>query len=94
MPFVEKEIYTFGHFVLDPAERVLSCGGTPVCPTPGAFDTLLVLVRNPGRVLTKDGSGHFFHDFTTVLRLTSSRCRREPRQGFPAWPPFPGVEIG
>jgi DNA-binding winged helix-turn-helix (wHTH) protein len=54
MPFVEKEIYTFGHFVLDPAERVLSCEGTPVYLTPKAFDTLLFLVRNPGRMLTKD----------------------------------------
>jgi hypothetical protein len=53
MPFVDKEIYTFGHFVLEPAERVLSCEGTPVYLTPKAFDTLLCLVRNPGRMLHK-----------------------------------------
>src|SRR5215831_10392785 len=54
MSLAEKEIYRFGHFTLDPTERVLSCEGTPVSLTPKAFDTLLCLVRNPGRMLTKD----------------------------------------
>ena len=54
MSLAEKEIYRFGHFTLDPTERVLSCEGTPVSLTPKAFDTLLCLVRNHGHVLTKD----------------------------------------
>jgi TolB-like protein/DNA-binding winged helix-turn-helix (wHTH) protein len=51
---MEKEIYRFGSFLLDPVERILSCQGNPVSLTPKAFDTLLCLVRNQGRMLTKD----------------------------------------
>src|SRR6516162_6357896 len=54
MSLTEKEIYRFGHFILDPTERVLSCEGIPVSLTPKAFDTLLCLVRNHGHVLSKD----------------------------------------
>src|SRR5215469_155144 len=54
MSLAEKEIYQFGHFTLDPTERVLSCEGMPLLLTTKAFDTLLCLVRNPGRMLTKD----------------------------------------
>ena len=54
MSLMEKEIYEFGPFLLDPRERVLSCDGTIVSLTPKAFETLLCLVRNQGRVLTKD----------------------------------------
>jgi len=54
MPLVEKEIYRFDRFVLDPVERLLSCDGAPVSLTPKAFDTLICLVRNQGRMVTKD----------------------------------------
>src|SRR5262245_1804792 len=54
MSLMEKEMYYFGPFSLDPSERVLSHDGTPLTLTPKVFDTLLCLVRNPGRVLTKD----------------------------------------
>ena len=54
MPLVEKEIYSFDRFFLDPVGRILSCEGTPVSLTPKAFDTLLCLVRNQGRLVTKD----------------------------------------
>jgi len=54
MPLVEKEIYRFDRFVLDPVERILLCDGTPVSLTPKAFDTLVCLVRNQGRMVTKD----------------------------------------
>ena len=50
----DKEIYRFDRFVFDPAERILSCDGSPVSLTPKAFDTLLCLVRNQGRMVTKD----------------------------------------
>ena len=52
MSLVDKEIYRFDRFVLDPAERILSCDGTAVSLTPKAFDTLLCLVRNQGRMVT------------------------------------------
>lgn len=54
MPLVDKEIYRFDRFLLDPVERILSCDGTPVSLTPKAFDTLICLVRNQGRMVTKD----------------------------------------
>jgi DNA-binding winged helix-turn-helix (wHTH) protein len=39
---------------LDPAERVISRDGVPLALTPKVFDTLVCLVRNRGRLLTKD----------------------------------------
>src|SRR5215469_942209 len=54
MSLMEKEIYEFGPFLLDPAEHMLSCEGHPVSLTPKAFETLVCLVRNQGRMLTKD----------------------------------------
>lgn len=46
--------YLFGPFELDPRARLLSRDGVPVALTNRVFETLLVFVRNPGRVLTKD----------------------------------------
>jgi len=54
MPLTEKEMYEFGPFSLDPTERVISRDGTPVPLTPKVFDTLVYLVCNRGRLLTKD----------------------------------------
>jgi TolB-like protein/DNA-binding winged helix-turn-helix (wHTH) protein len=54
MPLTEKEMYEFGPFSLDPTERVIFRDGTPVPLTPKVFDTLVYLVRNRGRLLTKD----------------------------------------
>ena len=54
MSLMDKEIYEFGPFSLDPYERVISRDGTPLPLTPKVFDTLLCLVRNRGRLLTKD----------------------------------------
>src|SRR5687768_3909632 len=47
-------IYEFGRFVLCPHERVLLADGEPVHLTDKVFDTLLVLIQNNGRLLTKD----------------------------------------
>jgi Tol biopolymer transport system component/DNA-binding winged helix-turn-helix (wHTH) protein len=46
--------YQFGHFRLEPDARLLLHDGQPVTLTPKAFDTLLALVRQPGRVLTRE----------------------------------------
>jgi DNA-binding winged helix-turn-helix (wHTH) protein len=54
MSLMEKEMYEFGAFSLDSAERVLSRDGSSLTLTPKVFDTLLCLVRNRGRLLTKD----------------------------------------
>jgi TolB-like protein/DNA-binding winged helix-turn-helix (wHTH) protein/Tfp pilus assembly protein PilF len=48
------QIYEFGPFRLEPAERKLLRGREIVELTPKAFDTLLLLVRNSGRLLDKD----------------------------------------
>jgi pimeloyl-ACP methyl ester carboxylesterase/DNA-binding winged helix-turn-helix (wHTH) protein len=47
-------IYSFGDYRLDAAERLLFDGDRPVQLPPKAFDTLLMLVQNPGRVLSKE----------------------------------------
>jgi Tol biopolymer transport system component/DNA-binding winged helix-turn-helix (wHTH) protein len=46
--------YRFGPFVLDPASRSLLRGEQPVPITTKVFETLVVLVENRGRVMTKD----------------------------------------
>ena len=47
-------IYEFGKFVLDPQERILLADGKPVHLANKVFDTLLLLIRHNGRLLTKD----------------------------------------
>jgi len=46
--------YAFDNFVVDAGKSVLSREGQSVPLTPKAFEILLVLVRNPGRVLKKE----------------------------------------
>ena len=45
--------YEFGEFQLDPAERTLVRQGKPVPLTPKLFDTLVLLVENAGRLVSK-----------------------------------------
>jgi TolB-like protein/Flp pilus assembly protein TadD len=47
-------VYDFGPFRLNPPERLLLLGTTPVPLTPKVFETLVVLVRNSGHVVNKD----------------------------------------
>jgi len=47
-------LYKFGFYSLDVRERVLTRQGAAVPLTPKAFETLLVLARNSGHVVTKD----------------------------------------
>lgn len=48
-----KQFYEFGPFRIDVAERLLMRNDEVVPLTPRVFDTLLVLVENPGHILTK-----------------------------------------
>ena len=50
----KKRFYDFGPYRLDPAKRVLLKDGAQVQLTPKAFDTLLALVEERGRLLQKD----------------------------------------
>lgn len=49
-----KRFYEFGPFRIDLTEHILFRESLPVPLTPKAFDTLLALVENPGRILEKD----------------------------------------
>lgn len=46
--------YEFGPFVLDTLQHALLKEGKPVALTPKTYDTLLVLVQNRGRMLSKE----------------------------------------
>src|SRR5262245_52658334 len=50
----DNYLYEFGPFRLDPRRRLLLRDGEPQPLRPKAFDTLLALVQNSGRVLCKD----------------------------------------
>ena len=54
LPGAIPEIYEFGPYRLEPAERKLLRGIEVVTLTPKAFDTLYLLVRNSGHLLEKD----------------------------------------
>jgi len=54
MPRRHKHSYEFGPFRLDAAERKFSRDGIAVSLAPKVFDTLLMLVENPGRLIEKD----------------------------------------
>src|SRR5262245_31331734 len=47
-------IYRFGPFRLDAGERILERDGRPIALKPKTFDTLVLLVENPGHLLTKE----------------------------------------
>jgi DNA-binding winged helix-turn-helix (wHTH) protein len=49
-----KISYLFGSFRVDAEERVLFNEKGPIALTPKAFDTLLALVQNSGRILTTE----------------------------------------
>src|SRR2546423_6046856 len=50
----DKVIYRFEAFELDPMRRLLSKQGQAIPLTPKVFDTLLALVGQHGRVMSKD----------------------------------------
>src|SRR5262252_2907096 len=54
MSLIKQEMFQFGPFSLVPTERVVLRDGIPVPLTPKVFDTLVYLVRNRGKLLTKD----------------------------------------
>src|SRR5215470_14173364 len=47
-------VYQFGPYRLDPRERTLLRGNEAVTLPPKAFDTLVLMVRNGGRLMEKD----------------------------------------
>ena len=53
MSEAQRPTFCFGPFRLDVAERLLSRNGEPISLPPKAFETLVVLVENSGRLVTK-----------------------------------------
>jgi DNA-binding winged helix-turn-helix (wHTH) protein len=53
-PENQRVIYEFGKFVLDPQEKTLLGDGQPIHLPAKEFDTLLLLVENNGRALSKE----------------------------------------
>jgi DNA-binding winged helix-turn-helix (wHTH) protein len=49
-----KVLYEFGNFRCDPREHLLLCDGKPLSLSPKSFEILVTLIRNNGRLLTKD----------------------------------------
>ena len=49
-----QEIYEFGPFRLNPAERTLVRGKQVLALTPKAFETLNLLIQNSGHLVTKE----------------------------------------
>ncbi|HUR98832.1 MAG TPA: winged helix-turn-helix domain-containing protein, partial [Pyrinomonadaceae bacterium] len=47
-------VYEFGRFVLDPREKTLLVDGVPMHLPAKEFETLLLLVENNGKALSKD----------------------------------------
>lgn len=47
-------IYEFGPYRLDPAKRVLSCGGETISLSPKASEVLIILVMRAGELVEKD----------------------------------------
>src|ERR1700733_1715413 len=54
MSLQTRELYEFGDFRLDGVRRLVTRGEEPVRLHSKAFDTLLILVRNRHRVVSKD----------------------------------------
>jgi DNA-binding winged helix-turn-helix (wHTH) protein/Tol biopolymer transport system component len=54
MSLPSHTFYEFGPFRLEPSERVLLRSGEPVLLPPKAFETLVLLVRNTGHVVSRE----------------------------------------
>ena len=51
---IQKELYEFGPFRVDPEKETVIRAGEPVSITPKNFQILLVLIRNNKQIVTKD----------------------------------------
>jgi DNA-binding winged helix-turn-helix (wHTH) protein len=63
MSLTLQHLYRFDSFIVDVNERVLLRDGRMVPLTPKVFETLLLLVKNHGSIVTKE-------------KMLSTLCRR------------------
>ena len=54
MSALSQDMYRFGHYELSPSRLAFYRDGAEIPLTPRSFDVLLYLVRNPGRLITKE----------------------------------------
>ena len=72
-------VFRFGNHVLDIERRELRRGTAPVALEPQVFDLLVYLVRNRGRVVSKDDliqnvwDGRIVSDSALTTRLNAAR---------------------
>jgi Tol biopolymer transport system component/DNA-binding winged helix-turn-helix (wHTH) protein len=69
-----KQHYSFGPYQLDTVRRLLLRGGLPVAIPPKAFETLVVLVANKGRIVEKDELLALVWPDTNVEENNLSQC--------------------
>src|SRR5688500_15187504 len=75
----DVDAYSFGPFVLEPRERQLRRAGVPVALSAKAFDVLLALVRNHGRLVTKEAlleqvwAGVVVEEVTLTVNISTIR---------------------
>ena len=81
------QLYEFGPFRLEPDEHLLLRDGKPALLTPKAFDLLLFLVQNQGRLVTKDQlmqalwPGSFVEEANITVLISSLRKVLGEREG-------------
>jgi DNA-binding winged helix-turn-helix (wHTH) protein/tetratricopeptide (TPR) repeat protein len=72
-------VYEFATFRLDPANRLLTCDGKEIVVPGRAFDVLLMLVRRPRALLTKEEllasiwSGSFVEEANLTVAVSTAR---------------------
>ncbi|MBV9304469.1 MAG: winged helix-turn-helix domain-containing protein [Acidobacteriaceae bacterium] len=82
-----QAVYQFGPFRLDPAEHRLMRDGQPVSLAPKAFELLVYLVENHGRLLTKDQimravwPGSFVEEANLTVSISALRKALEKADG-------------
>lgn len=81
----KQRLFVFGPFCLNPEERLLTQNGVPVPMTPKAIDTLSVLVRNNGHVVSRNDLMKEVWEDTNVeeanLTVVISKLRKALGQG-------------
>jgi DNA-binding winged helix-turn-helix (wHTH) protein/tetratricopeptide (TPR) repeat protein len=91
--------FRFAGFVLDPMRRILERNGDPVALTPKAFDVLIVLVSNAGRIVTKEEllktvwSGSFVEEGNLTQHVSALRKALADRSGLIVTVPGRGYQF-
>src|SRR5215510_11638560 len=75
----QKKAFSFAEFRVEPSTRRLTKGGEHLALNAKAFDVLLYLIENAGRVVSKDEllstvwEGHFVEEANLAVQISSLR---------------------